>query len=114
MFQLTTCHYGWVPMVMLGALGCRVCLCFTQPHSQLQCATPLARGTLRLATGAGTAPPALYDSAELQQPPIVSNVVPLDWSPSEPTTIVISGERCVKWGGGGGNHCTSLTHVVLV
>ena len=66
-----------------------------QPHIQLLCVTRLARGTVRLVTAAGSATPAQYDSVELLQPPIVSSVSPVEWDPSQPTTVVITGERWV-------------------
>ena len=64
-----------------------------QPHTQLLCVTQLDRGTLRVATVAGAAPAMLYDSSELQQPPSVTNVAPLVWSPSEPTIVTVTGQR---------------------
>jgi hypothetical protein len=67
-----------------------------QPHSQLLCATRQTRGMVRIVTAAGVTSPVLYDSSELLQPPIVGGVAPLVWSPSEPTTVVISGERWVR------------------
>lgn len=69
-----------------------------QPHTQLLCATQLARGIIRVATAAGATVGVLYDSSELLQPPIVGSVTPPVWSPSEPTTVVISGERWGPWG----------------
>ncbi len=66
-----------------------------QPHVQLLCVTRLNRGTVRIVTAVSAAAPVLYDSDELQQPPIVSSGTPQVWSPSIPTTVVISGERWV-------------------
>jgi hypothetical protein len=64
-----------------------------QPHTQLLCVTRIARGTVRVATSAGAAAGVPYDSNELVQPPIVTSVTPFLWSPSEATTVIISGER---------------------
>ncbi len=66
-----------------------------QPHTQLLCVTRLPRGTVRLVTAAGSATPAQYDSVEFVLPPIFSSVSPLAWDPSQPTTLVITGERWV-------------------
>jgi hypothetical protein len=71
----------------------RVCLCGVgQPHTQLLCVTARAQGTVRVGTAAGAAT-APYDSAELLLPPIITSVVPTVWGLSEPTSVVIQGER---------------------
>jgi hypothetical protein len=82
---------SWSPWYIVGNRRLR-CVGM-QPHTQLLCVTQLDRGTLRVATVAGAAPAMLYDSSELQQPPSVTNVVPLVWSPSESTIVTVTGQR---------------------
>ncbi len=50
---------------------------------------------VRLNTSAGISSLVSYSSGELLQPPILRLITPLVWDPSEPTAIVIDGERCV-------------------
>jgi hypothetical protein len=70
------------------------CAC-AQAHTQLLCVTTRAEGLVRVSTSAGSvAVP--YSSAELLQPPIVRSVAPLVWDPSQPTEIVVEGERCAR------------------
>ncbi len=64
-----------------------------QAHSQLLCVTRRDLAVVLLSTGAGSSPPVQYSSAELLQPPILRSIAPLVWDPSEPTAILIGGER---------------------
>jgi hypothetical protein len=68
--------------------------CFLQAHRQLSCFTTLVRGTVVISTAAGRVSSA-FDSAVMQQPPVVTSVTPAAWNTATSTALVLHGDRCV-------------------
>ena len=82
-----------LPLLPLLLLLLLFLMLLLQAHTQLLCITTLPRGTVTVATGAGN-DTTTYDSATLQQFPVVASVTPMVWSTTASTNITIVGDRC--------------------